>query len=174
MLASSSPNRLQKCNYARDLSRNRNPPFRQPGCRQRQVAVGPIALRPGIAAGLPFRGCEAAGLGKHATANLQDGNPSRCRTTRTCQPNRRSGQKARNPIRMKRMSDCRPVKFAALINLTRFRRHGRRARWEQFERTDCASDDRPFQRQFENTPGRKQKMTVRPSLRPLQIFTTLR
>ena len=37
------------------------------------AAVGPIALRPGIAAGLPFRGCEAAGLGRHMSAIFMAG-----------------------------------------------------------------------------------------------------
>jgi len=36
--------------------------LRQPGYRPRlKTAVGPMALRPGIATGLPFRGCKAAG-----------------------------------------------------------------------------------------------------------------
>src|SRR5437879_3988926 len=40
----------------------------------------------------------------------------------TCQPDRSADPKARTSIRIKRMSDCRPVKFAALKNLARFRR----------------------------------------------------
>ena len=44
----------------------------------------PYGFAPGIATGLPFRGCEAAGPGqaRARNPNCEDGNPSQCRKTR--------------------------------------------------------------------------------------------
>src|SRR4051794_16829002 len=64
------------------------------------AAVGPIALRPGIATGLPFRGCEAAGLWLANARNAKSvgGSPPDVERRETCQPDRSTGREAATPI----------------------------------------------------------------------------
>jgi hypothetical protein len=56
-----------------------------------------MALRPGIATGLPFRGCKAAGrAGMPRKSDYLAGNPATFRKTRNTPAERNSGRKSQN------------------------------------------------------------------------------